>query len=171
MPGSEESAFIPAVVPVPDESTTASAQSALSDYIDACVEADTTRGVQFCPFGSDGEVDTEESGRSNLDDEAPVRWEVIEHPTVTLEPVQDRFGLRVHLRVEEPGLLRLSGTGEGQEGEPVDFTALCHFDTDYLVAYFNHDGSAEIRWYESITDDLSEVYEGVGPDSCRGTEA
>jgi hypothetical protein len=169
MPGAEEPAFIPVGAPEAEADSVATVQEAVDEYIDECVEFGATRGVQYCPFASDGEVDSEEHGRVYLEDVAPARWEVVEYPTVTIEAEQDRYGLRAGIVVEEPGLLRLSATGESQDGESVDFTALCHFDTEYLTAYFNSDGSAEIRWYESIRDPDFQAYDGYGPDSCRGT--
>lgn len=156
---------VPPPEPLPDENARAAVQTALESYIDECAAAQAEIPPE-CPFGTDGEIDSEANGR--VYPEHSLAWKVVEYPQAALRlgDTAPQNGSALLIDFEDDGLIQLSGTGEDQQDELVEFTARCHFDSKYLIAYLNFDGTAEVRWNAAAAEYDSYEYNF---DTCRGT--
>jgi hypothetical protein len=160
---------LPGVVPPPepvlDEDVRAAVQAALESYIDECAAA-LVQVPPGCPFGTDGEIDSASNGR--VHPEHSLAWEVLEYPRAVLRvgDTASDDGSALLIDLEAEGLIELSGTGEDQQEALVEFTARCHFDAAYLIAYLNADGTAEVRWNAAAAEYNYSEYDF---DTCRGT--
>lgn len=143
--------------PAPTPAHLESAQRAVEDLIDACVEYELPAPVD-CPFGTDGRVDT--VGRERMAAVEEVAWKVERYPVVeivTAAGMSDEPTLVVGFA--EPGRLELTGRGSPDHDHWREFTAACRFGGENLEVMLGDDGEAALV--------------GLGAtagDTCRGTE-
>lgn len=134
-PSADGSPSEPEVVPrdlTASADVVAKAQDAIEERIDDCATF-TTAAPAFCPFGTDGEIDTPAGVRVTRPH--GLTWKVTAYPKITLTTAPPgTFGQGFAVRTEEPGTVTLSGSGVDTEDAPTSFTVTCDIDlTGYLT--------------------------------------
>jgi hypothetical protein len=151
------SAVIGTPLPEPGDEEAAALQSAVNDFIDACVEY-RQNAPPGCPFATDGQVDT--TDRRRVEEIRDPVWTVGEYPVASVVPGTGSFDEPV-LMVEftEPGRLTLQGSGSDDWETWEAFSAACRFDGAGLHVLADTDGSLRIAPLGT-----------TATDTCRGTE-
>jgi hypothetical protein len=139
------------------EATAASVQTAVTDYIDACVEYQVI-APPGCPFATDGLVDT--ADRRRVQEVRDPVWTVEEYPVISVVPGIGIYGEPVLLvEFTEPGRLTLQGSGTEHWDTWEPFTAACRFGGTGLHVLADADGAIRLAPLGEATTD-----------TCRGTE-
>lgn len=144
-------------LPALTEAAAASVQTAVADYIDACLEYRVI-APPGCPFATDGLVDT--ADRRRVQEVRDPVWTVEEYPVVSVVPGTGAYGEPVLLvEFTEPGRLALQGSGTEHWGTWEPFTAACRFGGTGLHVLADADGAIRLAPLGAATTD-----------TCRGTE-
>lgn len=150
----------------------ADAQAKLDDRLDECVQYEVAN-PKYCPFGSDGLIDTADGQR--LEYPESVEWSVEERPDIALEdarvdaetpPDENTAGEHgFQVQVDSPGVVLFSGTGFDDDDEPVEFEVECDVDLSRMRVVADSDGKAELGDVDGVPS--HDVIAGEEVDTCR----